>query len=406
MKFTCKEINFTITQEGELFKGTFDGQESLSCTFNDSILSFSIKYSFNDKPLTLTSEASMNDCVKIIILPFRIELYINNNLEDEEWPYGDHYIDCSSISGCNCELSIKDSNYFPKKDPSVVGTFKNAEGWQPEAKVFVGDCMPYNHEGVYHVLYLKDRHRHQSKWRKGAHQWSHISTKNFVNWEIHPMAVEIDDPKEGSICTGSWIYFNNKHYLYYTVRMCDNSPATICRSVSDDGYHFSKDKSFHFVLSEKYTGATARDPKIVIDEQGMFHMILTTSLAESGLGCLAHLVSSDLTNWDELAEPLYIAPADLGEPECPDHFYKDGYYYLVYSLKAKGYYLYSKEPFSDWKKPQDPIIPCKSVPKAATWNNRLIFTGFAGNGKYAGTLTFLEAKVQENGELKFNKLNP
>ena len=94
----------------------------------------------------------------------------------------------------------------------------------------------------------------------------------------------------------------------------------------------------------------------------------------------------------------------MGEPECPDYFYKDGLYYLVYSLIGKGYYQYSKEPFTNWQLPNDPIIPCKSVPKAAIWNNRLIFTGFDGKGKYAGTMTFLEADVQENGLLAFKEL--
>ena len=78
------------------------------------------------------------------------------------------------------------------------------------------------------------------------------------------MAVEIDDPKEGSICTGSWMFDGDKHYLFYTVRMCDGSPARICRSESED-----------------------------------------------------------LTEWRELDEPLYIAPEGMGEPECPDYFYKD-----------------------------------------------------------------------------------
>jgi hypothetical protein len=95
----------------------------------------------------------------------------------------------------------------------------------------------------------------------------------------------------------------------------------------------------------------------------------------------------------------------MGEPECPDYFYKDGFYYLVYSLRGKGYYLYSRKPFSDWQTPADPIIPCKSVPKAAVWNDRLIFAGFEGNGRYAGTMTFMEAIVKENGEFEYKTLD-
>lgn len=263
--------------------------------------------------------------------------------------------------------------------------------------------MPYVHNGEYHVLYLKDRHHHKSKWGKGAHQWAHISTRDFENWQIHPMPVEIDDESEASICTGSWIFDGETQYLFYTVRACDNSPAKICRSVSKDGYHFKKDKSFSFTLSDKYTSNTARDPKIVFDGK-LFHMILTTSIKDGTRGCLAHLTSTDLNSWVEEDEPVLVSSEGFGEPECPDYFYKDGYYYLVYSYMIKGYYRYSKKPFSEWIEPKDNAIPCKSVPKAGIWNDRLIFTGFDGNGKYAGTMTFLEAVVKKNGELSFKKL--
>lgn len=135
------------------------------------------------------------------------------------------------------------------------------------------------------------------------------------------------------------MFDGNKHYLFYTVRMCDGSPATICRSVSEDGYHFIKEKAFSFTLSEKYTAPSARDPKVIKDAQGLYHMFLTSSLAKEKRGCLVHLVSEDLTQWTELENPLYIAPADMREPECSDYFYKDGDYYLVYSLMGKGYYF-------------------------------------------------------------------
>lgn len=398
-----KELSFKVLRDGQLFSGTYKEETVISCVLKESELEFSIKYDFHEVPLRLMGKAKKEDTAKIVLLPFRIELYINGVLMDEEWPFGNDYLAVCDMEDYGCELSVEDGIYEKKEEPAVLGTFTGAEGWQPEEHVFVGDCMPYTYDGVYHVLYLKDRHHHKSKWRKGAHQWSHISTKDFVTWEIHPMAIELDDPKEGSICTGSWCYHNNRHYLYYTVRMCDGSPATICRSISEDGYHFEKDRSFSFVISDKYTGATARDPKIVKGEDGLFHMILTTFLAESMLGCLVHLVSKDLDVWEELEEPLYVAPEGMGEPECPDYFCWGGYYYLVYSLKGKGYYQYSAKPFSDWKVPSNPLIPCKRVPKAAPWDGRLVFAGFdTEDGNYGGTLTFLEVEAGENGELIYH----
>ena len=216
------------------------------------------------------------------------------------------------------------------------------------------------------------------------------------------MAVSVDESWEGSICTGSWMEHEGKQYLFYTVRTCDGSPAPIRRSVSEDGYHYRKDREFCFTLSQKYTGESARDPKVVRAADGVFHMFLTTSLT-GGCGCLAHLVSRDLDTWEELPEPIYIAGPDDWEPECSDYFYQNGFYYLVFSLRGKGHYLYSREPFTGWLEPADPVIPCKTVPKAAIWNDRLIFAGFDVIEGYAGNLTFTEAISQPNGELAFMK---
>ena len=198
------------------------------------------------------------DQIQVSVLPYRLELYVNGILSDEEWPCGNHFLQAVPIIDKGCDLQLQTTALSKAQEPSVLGTFQNAEGWKPEENVFVGDCMPYCHDGVYHVLYLKDRHHHHSKWQYGAHQWSHISTSDFQNWNIHPMAVEIDDPTEGSICTGSWIFDGVTHYLFYTVRMCDGSPAKICRSVSQDGFHFEKDRDFSFILSDKYTAPSAR----------------------------------------------------------------------------------------------------------------------------------------------------
>ncbi|MBR4866135.1 MAG: hypothetical protein IKU11_05585, partial [Clostridia bacterium] len=287
--------------------------------------------------------------------------------------------------------------------PAVLGEFCHAEGWKPEGEVYVGDCMPYADGGRYHVLYLKDRHRHQSKWHKGAHQWEHLSTDDLRTFQIHPMAVPIDDPEEGSICTGSHIRRGDTHYLYYTVRTMDGSPAPIRRSVSADGYHFEKDKTFSFTLSDRFTGASARDPKLVLDEAGLYHMFVTSTERASNRGCLVHLTSPDLESWVEEAEPIYRAP-DEAEPECPDYLALNGYYYLIFSLHGKGHYLYSTKPFTDFATPADPIIPCKSVPKAAVFQGRILFAGFDGAGKYAGTLTFTEAFQNTDGTLSFGPL--
>ncbi len=375
-------------------------ENALEITTVNGMLQCSLFYDYDPTPLKLCTLAKEGDRAELILMPHRTELWINGTIADEEWPAGNMlFIPGNDIEG-NIDIAISEYVPLDADMPSVTGSFENAEGWYPGGGVFVGDCMPYTDEGRYHVLFLKDRHHHTSKWNLGAHQWEHISTTDFVHWDKHPMAVEITHKNEGSICTGSHIKKDGVHYLFYTIRRADHTASPICRSISYDGYHFEKDTGFSFVLSAKYNGETARDPKVIYGQDGLYHMILTTRLTEENLGCLAHLVSSDLTNWREKEKPIYINH-DETEPECPDYIFANGYYYLIYSLEGKAYYMYSTRPFDNWQTPRESYIPCSSVPKGALWNGKIVFTGFKRIDGYAGSMTFRKAVPGENGELIF-----
>ena len=379
-----------------------NGRKGLEIQAYDGILTVSLQYSIKRQPLDLTCEIKNGDDVCVILLEHRIELYVNGVIMDEEWPEGDRLFDFEDAFVPDAEISVSEYVEDNTEAPCIISTFENAEGWYPGNGVFVGDCMPYKKDDEYHVLYLKDRHHHRSKWGMGAHQWEHISTKDFKSWNVHPMAVPISESWEGSICTGSWIQKGETEYLYYTVRKRGAS-APICRSVSKDGYHFYKDKSFGFTLSSRYDGANARDPKVIMGEDGLYHMFLTTVLVKENKGCLAHYVSSDLEEWTECDEPIYTVE-NSDHPECPDYFKYNGKYYLIFSIRGRARYLVSDKPFEGFQVIDDTLIPCAGVPKCAEWNGRLVFTGFKAIGGYAGSMTFKAATALENGKLIFEEL--
>ncbi len=379
------------------------GRKTLEIQAFDNLLTVSVIYDYDRRPLDLSCETKDGDRVEVVLLDYRIELYINGEIKDEEWPCGNRLFNLGDEFTPSGTVMVSECVKEEKEPPCVISTFENAEDWYPGNGVFVGDCMPYRRDDEYHVLYLKDRHHHRSKWGMGAHQWEHISTKDFKTWNIHPMAVEITDKNEGSICTGSWIRNNNKEYLYYTVRRARGLPALICRSVSEDGYHFKKDKDFGFTLSEKFNGPVARDPKVIKDDNGLYHMFLTTVLVKENLGCLAHYMSADLEKWQEAEKPIHIVE-NSDHPECPDYFKYNGKYYLVFSIRGRARYLVSSKPFEDFERIDDTLIPCAGVPKCAEWNGKLIFTGFKVINGYAGTMTFKSATADENGKLIFENL--
>ncbi len=395
------KISFDLTEYPASLSAVKNGQTSLTVNAAEGEISCSIYYDFDERPLTLTATAAKDDKISLVLMPHRIELYVNGTLTDEEWPKGNRFF--AMGDPVDAPFAVAAEPYTePLNDdlPAVLYTFTNADGWRPEENVFVGDCMPYLRDGEYHVLYLKDRHHHQSKWRLGAHQWEHISTKDFKKWAVHPMAVPITHPDEGSICTGSWIRSEDTEYLFYTVRHGRGIPATIARSVSKDGYHFKKDSNFGFTISEQYDFAGARDPKVIKGEDGKYHMFLTTSLTAEDRGCLAHLVSDDLDHWVDTDVPMYTAPDD-DQPECPDYIFYNGWYYLFFGTKNGTKYLYSDRPFDGWKTPKNPVVPCGNVPKGGVWGDKIVFTGFRCMGGYAGTMMFLSATADENGELIF-----
>ena len=392
--FPCA-YRFTVTDHDCQYRMEQDGGTVLEIMYCGGALSASLVYDAVDEPLRLTADAKVGDDILLAFYPYRVELYRNGELCDEEWPFGSSRFAGAQTSVCNVSAVV----CAMPMPPVSQGSFVGAEGWRPGGGVFVGDCMPFVYGDRYHVLYLKDRHHHRSKWGRGAHQWEHISTADLVHWEIHPMAVAIDDPMEGSICTGSHIYEGGRHYLYYTVRKSDWSPATIERSVSEDGLHYEKDRTFRFTLSEHYDQSSARDPKVIRGADGLAHMFVTTSETASGNGALAHLVSEDGDHWREIGS-IYVSP-DRDQPECSDYFEYRGKYYLIFSHHGRAQYRYSDRPFDGWIIPEQPEIPCSSVPKAGIFGDRIIFAGFRGIDGYAGVMTFMEADTDENGVMRF-----
>lgn len=380
-----------------------EDKNTLEIKAENGIVTVSLRYDYNERMLCLTSEAVPGDRVEVLVLPHRIELYVNGRVKDEEWPDGCLIFELGDK--ITPEIGVCVTEYCQKEEipPCIVTTFENAEGWRPGNGVYVGDCMPYTKGDEYHILYLKDRHHHRSKWGMGAHQWEHISTKDFKTWNVHPMAVPITESWEGSICTGSWIQGNDREYLYYTVRRGKGLPAIISRSISRDGYHFEKDKSFGFTVSEKFNGQVARDPKVIKGEDGLYHMFLTTVLVKENLGCLAHYVSGDLEEWTEQEHPIYTVE-NSDHPECPDYFKYSGKYYLVFSIRGRARYFVSDNPFDGFERLDDTLIPCAGVPKCAEWKGRLVFAGFEPIDGYAGTMTFKAARARKNGELIFEEL--
>jgi sucrose-6-phosphate hydrolase SacC (GH32 family) len=80
-----------------------------------------------------------------------------------------------------------------------------------------------------------------------------------------------------------------------------------------------------------------RDPHVFHEaEAGLFHLLASAywedyPLAGRG-GCLAHITSTDLQQW-QWTDPFLI-PGFSGVPECSDYFSWNGWHYLLFSCGA------------------------------------------------------------------------
>jgi sucrose-6-phosphate hydrolase SacC (GH32 family) len=255
------------------------------------------------------------------------------------------------IGHASAQLNV---TYDPEIQPQG-----NVQYFTPKGDhLFVGDCIPYFHEGTYYLYWLVDKGHHSALNGLGGHQWTVSTSKDLKNWTHHPIAIGIDEDWEKSICTGSVEHYGNKFYAFYATRLIDSLGHVneqLSYATSPDAIHFDKQKPNPFYTSAPgYNKRDFRDPKVIIDPSGVFHLFVsssseTNSSIDENRGCLVHLSSADLKTW-KVNESILTGQRHV--PECPDYFYWNEWYYLVYSQAGNTFYLMSRNPYGPWQQPR------------------------------------------------------
>lgn len=326
---------------------------------------------------------------------YSVRLFADDALADEEWPLGalpsgewETEVDEGVPFWEFSELRAREEPCVPLERPVM---FIKPEGHNTG----MGDLMPYNDNGVLRLFYLHDRRSHKSKYGLGAHRWAQICMDEKGEWTRCPLAIDIDRQWEGSVCTGSLIRTQEGLCAYYAVRMADRTAAKIGRAVSTDGIHFTKTEEY-FELKAPYEPVSARDPMVFQTDDGLYHMLVTTSVGEEG--ALAHLTSQEGREWRQMDEP-FLLPGWKAQPECPDWFRWGNRYYLVFSIGAQAYYCMSGDPLSGWTRPRLLCGRGINVPKTTAWGTGRIAAGFLCDAGYAGNLVLYELEQKEDGSI-------
>lgn len=355
-----------------------------------------------------------------VIVRFRdanLELFIDGVLVDEEWPHGElHRFEAPFLIGAGYDhgnllkgfrgqidhLALWDralgdveiaalsggASEVARRDLEILGPGQaSLQYWKPRGlNVFAGDCIPFFHDGTFHLFYLFDRRHHGSKWGQGAHQYAHATTRDLVHWDHQPMAVPITRQWECAMGTGDVLWHDGAFHVFYTdcggrceYRDKPQRGNWIFAARSTDGIHFEKDLQ---PLVPGHDCEVFRDPAT-----GLFHLIR---------GGENRLVSRDLRLWEETpGEFVARRPGTTGE--CPNHFEWNGWYYFLLGTNAAWK---SRSPLGPWEEIAPTVYDGLFVPKVAGFTgNRRILAGFLFDQGWGGYLAFRELLQRPDGSL-------
>lgn len=287
---------------------------------------------------------------------------------------------------------------------------------------YFGDPIPFFWNGVYHLFYLKAPLEPK---RHGASHTSyeHISTRDFIQWEEHPTAIEPtpDSPDASGCWTGSIIEKDGIFYLFYTGHAPEHptKPQTICVATSLDLDHWEKSERNPILLPdpELYNIKHWRDPFVFWSEEERCYLMSLTTVLKKGChwkgGALVICRSQDLIHWNP-GEVFYY-PGNHGFPECSDIFKMGNYWYLVCSIFDKTCYRVGDSPLGPWRAARtdsfDGVLnyAAKTISDgqnryAMGWIRTKSQSKDSGAWEWAGHLSFPRQLVQDSDGTLYSKL--
>ena len=103
-----------------------NGRKTFEMQAFDGEISVDVQYDYERRPLRLYSKAKECDAVEVILMPHRIELYVNEVLMDEEWPAGNKLFELGDEIKSNINIGTEEYNESIIEQPSVISVFENA----------------------------------------------------------------------------------------------------------------------------------------------------------------------------------------------------------------------------------------------------------------------------------------
>jgi len=195
---------------------------------------------------------------------------------------------------------------------------------------YVGDPVPFYHEGRFHLFYLRRLPEESGPERC---PWGHAVSDDLFEWKELPDAFEpggVGAPDSGGCWTGSVVERGGVFHAYYTGHAPGHPsrPQSVCLATSQDLTQWEKEPLNPVLLPDPrwYEASDWRDPYVFWHPgERQYWMLLTARLRKPAAaprrGCVAVATSPDLRKW-EVRGPLW-SPYSVHAPECPD-LWRDG----------------------------------------------------------------------------------
>lgn len=273
--------------------------------------------------------------------------------------------------------------------------------WRPPAwNSFVGDCMPFFHDGVLRMFYLYDRRHHQNKWGTGAHTFSQMTTRDLLHWEDQPDALRIERPEEGSLGTGNCLYHDGTFHLYW-IEHARRLPFRDARyhgdnvfvATSPDAVHFNKQPDpwprIDYGRGGDINSFVFRDPA-----NGKFYQVFGGDGVIKGAFDQPHWESDDLKSWRPTRDLTSLGHLGV----CPSYIAWKGYHYF---LSTSFYYLSEAAPSANQFR-LHPLTLDRDLGAPMIVNfhdDRALYVGFKGRDGYAGRMVIRELVQLPGGGL-------
>lgn len=290
---------------------------------------------------------------------------------------------------------------------------------------FVGDVIPFEHDGVGWLFYLLDER--SATPRTSGMPWAAVTTTDFAVFQDLGIVLPSGghDAADFDCYTGSVITDDDgRLHLFYTghnprIRTDAGDIQVICHAISDLGPDsWVKHPEWSVDALAGYSPEDWRDPFVFRTKPGQpWQMLLATRRQNAPYrrsGVVARLTSDDLVQWSD-AGPFWD-PHRFITQECPDVFQWGDWWYLVYSEFSDSFqtrYRIADGPDGPWRAPEHDTVDGRAsyASKTIELDGARYFIGWIatkegdrdeGAWQWAGDMAVLQARQRPDGSLAFS----